>query len=122
MEMEMEIEKEDLYMSKWHWRIKEINFQNGIKTPLEEIERNIIVGLANIEFFIEMSIKNNEPHHLANYLYEISNLFNTFYQDTNIKNLKDEDKKITKITITYLFIKYSNLVMKCLGIEPVEKM
>jgi arginyl-tRNA synthetase len=102
--------------------IKEINFQNGIKTPLEEIERNIIVGLANIEFFIEMSIKNNEPHHLANYLYEISNLFNTFYQDTNIKNLKDEDKKITKITITYLFIKYSNLVMKCLGIEPVEKM
>ncbi len=102
--------------------IKEINFQNEIITPLEEIERNIIIGLANIEFFIEMSIKNNEPHHLANYLYEISNLFNTFYQDTNIKNLKDEDKKITKITITYLFIKYSNLVMKCLGIEPVEKM
>jgi arginyl-tRNA synthetase len=93
-----------------------------VPTHLDDIERNLIMNLANIEFFLEMSIKNSEPHHLANYLYEISNLFNTFYQESNIKNMENEDKKRTKIFITNLFIQYSHLVMGCLGIKPVEKM
>ena len=93
-----------------------------VPSHLDNIDRNLIVNLANIELFLEMSIKNSEPHHLANYLYEISNLFNTFYQESNIKNMENENKKITKIFITNLFIKYSHLLMQCLGIKPVEKM
>ena len=99
-----------------------INSKIEVPSHLDNIERNLIVNLANIELFLEMSIKNSEPHHLANYLYEISNLFNTFYQESNIKNMENGNKKITKIFITNLFIKYSHLLMQCLGIKPVEKM
>ena len=99
-----------------------INSKIEVPSHLDNIDRNLIVNLANIELFLEMSIKNSEPHHLANYLYEISNLFNTFYQESNIKNMENENKKITKIFITNLFIKYSHLLMQCLGIKPVEKM
>ena len=89
---------------------------------LDSLDRKLIIALANIEFYLELSIKNSEPHHLANYLYEISNAFNAFYQDSNIKNIKNKNEKNQKIVITNLFIQYSHLVMSCLGIKPVEKM
>ena len=91
-------------------------------SKLDSLDRKLIITLANIEFYLELSIKNSEPHHLANYLYEISNAFNAFYQASNIKNIEDKIKKNQKILITELFIKYSHLVMSCLGIKPVEKM
>ena len=91
-------------------------------SKLDSLDRKLIITLANIEFYLELSIKNSEPHHLANYLYEISNAFNAFYQASNIKNIEDKIKKNQKILVTALFIKYSHLVMSCLGIKPVEKM
>jgi len=91
-------------------------------TPLGPLDRKLILALANIEFHLELSLKNNEPHHLANYLYEISNAFNTFYQDSNIKKIDNDTERNQKIFITSLFIEYSHLVMSCLGITPVEKM
>tara|TARA_B110000003_G_C16646208_1_gene532166 strand:+ start:859 stop:2502 length:1644 start_codon:yes stop_codon:yes gene_type:complete len=91
-------------------------------SELDLLDRKLIIALANIEFYLELSVKNSEPHHLANYLYEVSNAFNAFYQASNIKNIEDKIKKNQKILITELFIKYSHLVMSCLGIKPVEKM
>ena len=91
-------------------------------TPLGPLDRKLIIALANIEFHLELSLKNNEPHHLANYLYDISNAFNTFYQDSNIKKIDDYAERNQKIFITSLFIEYSHLVMSCLGITPVKKM
>jgi len=93
-----------------------------LPTVLDSLDRKLIIALANIEFYLELSLKNSEPHHLANYLYEISNLFNAFYQDSNIKNMENGDAKNLKILITSLFIQYSHLVMSCLGIEPAQKM
>ena len=91
-------------------------------TPLGSLDRNLIIALANIEFHLELSLKNNEPHHLANYLYNISNAFNAFYQDSNIKKIGNVNERNQKIFITALFIEYSHLVMSCLGIRPVKKM
>ena len=92
------------------------------RTPLGSLDRNLVIALANIEFHLELSLKNNEPHHLANYLYAISNAFNAFYQDSNIKKIENFNERNQKIFITALFIEYSHLVMSCLGIKPVEKM
>ena len=89
---------------------------------LDSLDRKLIIALANIEFYLELSLKNSEPHHLANYLYEISNVFNAFYQDSNIKNMENGDTKNQKIVITSLFIQYSHLIMSCLGIKPAQKM
>jgi len=87
-----------------------------------EEERNLIVSLLNLEFYINQSTKFNEPHHLANYLYDISNLFNNFYQGENILSVENEEVKKSKLLITKYFLQNSNLVMSCLGINPVNKM
>ena len=91
-------------------------------TNLNLLDRNLIIAMVNIEFYLELSIKNSEPHHLANYLYDLSYAFNAFYQDSSIKNMKDGNEKNQKVEITHLFIQYSHLVMSCLGIKPVRKM
>ena len=87
-----------------------------------EVERNLVIGLINLGLIINQSTKFNEPHHLANYLYEISNLFNIFYQDENILNLKNEGLKKSKLLLTKYFLDTTKLVFGCLGIEPVEEM
>ena len=87
-----------------------------------EDERKLIISLLNLEFFISQSAKYNEPHHLANYLYDISNLFNNFYQTEKVHSINDKEIKYSKLLITEYFLKHSNLVMNCLGIKPVDKM
>ena len=71
---------------------------------------------------INLSVKFSEPHHLANYLYEISNLYNIFYQEENILNLEDEKSRKSKLLLTKYFLDISEIVFKCLGIETVDEM
>ncbi len=87
-----------------------------------EEERNLAKGLLNLEIIVNQSIKFNEPHHLANYLYEICNLFNIFYQDENILNQEDDEIKDSKLLLTKYFLDTTKLVFHSLGLEPVEKM
>ncbi len=100
---------------------KNENYSSQLNITTQE-ERNLAIELLNLELVISQSINFNEPHHLANYLYEISNLFNIFYQNENILNLKNEELKNSKLSLTKYFLDTTKLVFQCLGIEPVEEM
>ena len=93
-----------------------------VSEELDGNDKNLLRSFIKFEFYFEQTIKNNEPHHLADYLYEISQKFNGMYQGTNILENENTVLKENKLKITDLFLKYSNLVMECLGILPVEKM
>ena len=93
-----------------------------ISEELDSNDKNLLRSFIKFEFYFEQTIKNNEPHHLADYLYEISQKFNGMYQGTNILENENTVLKENKLKITDLFLKYSNLLMECLGILPVEKM
>ena len=93
-----------------------------ISEELDSNDKNLLRSFIKFEFYFEQTIKNNEPHHLADYLYEISQKFNGMYQGTNILENENTVLKENKLKITDLFLKYSNLLMESLGILPVEKM
>ena len=93
-----------------------------ILSELQNEEKALLKSFYKLEINFQHSLKNNEPHHLADYLYELSNLFNSMYQKENISNEPQEDIKRRKIFITNIFINYSTLLMKALGIQQVEKM
>ena len=120
--------KTGLYVQYAHVRAKKLILNSKLDLNAEKItvtndtERNLVIGLINLEMNINQSVKFSEPHHLANYLYEISNLFNIFYQEENILNLNDEDYKKSKLLLTKYFLQTTELVFKCLGIETVDEM
>ena len=107
-------------------------------TPLKKNNENPHIGLTNLVlndtdkqllsklflfgYFLEQSASLNEPHHLASYLYKISNLFNQFYENEKLSEITDLDHISSKLFIINLFLTTSNNVMLCLGITPVDKM
>lgn len=87
-----------------------------------ETETKLISSLLLFGLYLEQSLKTYEPHHLANYLYEISNQFNIFYEDEKFSELGDTTSLNTKLFITDFYIRTAHNVMYCLGISPVAKM
>ena len=87
-----------------------------------EVDTKLLSKLFLFGYFLEKSASLNEPHHLANYLYEISNLFNQFYEYEKISDITDLDQITSKTYIANLFLTTSNSAMLCLGISPVSKM
>jgi len=89
---------------------------------ISECEHSLLKQLVNFGYYFEQSKELNEPHHLANYLYDISNLFNIFYENEKLIEIKDSKKLSHKIYIIDFFLKTCHQVMFCLGIEPAEEM
>jgi arginyl-tRNA synthetase len=102
-----------------NFETKKNNLNNLI---LNNADKELLSKLYLFSYFLEQSAVLNEPHHLANYLYEISNLFNQFYENEKILEINDADHLSSKRYITNLFLTTSQNVMECLGITPVDKM
>ena len=93
-----------------------------ISNNILEIEADLLSKLFLFQHYLERSIELSEPHHLADYLYDISNLFNIFYEDEKILNISDKEIQKSKLFITKFFLRTCHNVMYCLGIEPVGEM
>jgi arginyl-tRNA synthetase len=89
---------------------------------LNDVDKELLSKLYLFGYFLEQSASLNEPHHLANYLYEVSNLFNQFYESEKILEIEDSDHLSSKMYITNLFLTTSQNVMWCLGMTPVKRM
>ena len=92
------------------------------KLILSDIDKQLLSQLFMFGYFLKNSSSLNEPHHLANYLYDISNSFNQFYEHEKLSEIKDINHLSSKLYLINLFLTTSQNVMFCLGMKPVEKM
>ncbi len=104
--------------------LQKLNSNTDLKLSdkLEDSESQLLSKLFLFGYYLERSMQTSEPHHLADYLYEISNLFNVFYEDEKILNIDDQNIKNSKLYITKFFLNTCHNAMFCLGIQPVSKM
>ena len=89
---------------------------------LNKTDKQLLSKLFLFSHYLEQSALLNEPHHLANYLYEISNLFNQFYENEKLTSITDPNQIASKLYIINLFLTTSHNAMFCLGILPVDEM
>ena len=89
---------------------------------LNKTDKQLLSKLFLFSHYLEQSALLNEPHHLANYLYEISNLFNQFYENEKLTSITDPNQIASKLYIINLFLTTSHNTMFCLGILPVGEM
>ena len=92
------------------------------KLILNKTDKQLLSKLFLFSHYLEQSALLNEPHHLANYLYEISNLFNQFYENEKLTIITDPNQMASKLYIINLFLTTSHNTMFCLGILPVDEM
>ena len=59
---------------------------------LNKTDKQLLSKLFLFSHYLEQSALLNEPHHLANYLYEISNLFNQFYVHEQLTGITDPNQ------------------------------
>ena len=98
------------------------NFDKPITKPNFNFrETNLIKHLLLFPELISQSSKLLSPSLIANYLYELVKLFNSFYQNVNILGEKNEQTRKMRIILTKITAR--NIKKSCglLGIKVTEK-
>jgi len=84
-------------------------------------EINLVKLLAKYPVAIQKAISENEPSVVAEYIYQVADLFNKFYRNPILgdRNLRTRN---TKLRLTYASAQVIKNGLKLLGIEVPEKM
>ena len=67
-----------------------------------------------------MSLSYNEPHHLANYTYDLARKINIFYEDQKLIELPWEEASL-KLVLLRTALLVLKTGMESLGIKPVGR-
>lgn len=94
----------------------------NVLEPQSDTERNLMLQLIKFNEVIELSFRERAPHKICEYVYELSNNFNKFYNDTRILYEEDENKKISWLVLITLVKDVLEQCLDLLGMESVEKM
>lgn len=96
--------------------------KGNVLEPQGDAERNLMVQLIKFNEVIELSFRERTPHKVCEYVYELSNNFNKFYNDTRILSEEDEDKKGSWLVLINLVKDILEQCLDLLGMESVERM
>lgn len=86
------------------------------------LERQLLLKLAQFKNSFNASLSLNEPHHLCEYLFELANIYNKFYNEKNISKENDHNVKNQLLSINENFINTLSTGLSLLGIQLPEAM
>lgn len=95
---------------------------SGIKEPVNQSEKNLMLVLAKYNEVLEQAYEEIAPHKICQYIYELSDAFNSFYHETKILTEEKEDVKKGFIAVLVLTGKVLLQCIWLLGFEAPERM
>lgn len=87
-----------------------------------ESDRNLRVKLTEFDKYLNLSVKERMPHFLCEYVFDLCNIINNFYQNNNIKNEEDLEKKNDYLNILDYSYKLIEVILNALVIEIPNEM
>lgn len=84
--------------------------------------RNILIKIVSLSSVLKQSYNEATLNYITDYLCDLTNLFNKFYNDYNILKEKDDSVKETYIALIRLIYNISHNLLDILAIEEVDKM
>jgi arginyl-tRNA synthetase len=111
-----------------HARIKSILRKNLIEnnliitTELQKLEKDIIKHLELFPATLMESAQELDPSKIAIYIFNLSQMFNSFYAQHSIAQAENENIKQVRLNIASLTAHVIKTGMKVLGIEVPERM
>jgi arginyl-tRNA synthetase len=93
-----------------------------VNCQLNPKEIELIQKMSEYSAAVEQAGKDYSPSGIANYCYELTKIFNQFYNDYSILNEPDEQKKQVRLVLAKNVAKILKNGMALLGIEVPERM
>lgn len=87
-----------------------------------ESEKKLKTQLSLFSESISQAVQDVAPHKICTYIFDLSNLFNTFYHENKIIAEENEEKRKGWIALITLTLKVLEAAVDLLGIEAPEKM
>ena len=88
----------------------------------EKSEKTLSLSLVKFQEVIESAYKDNAPHRICQYIYEVSNAFNGFYHNTKILAEENEEQKKSYIALITLTKGILEACTDLLGIKCPDRM
>ena len=85
-------------------------------------ERDIIIHLLKLPYTLKRAIELKEINEVTEYLYKLTNLYSSFYNDNYILSEKDIAKKESWIVLSDIVLKTNIFLLNILGIDVPDKM
>ncbi|MGN0513700.1 MAG: arginine--tRNA ligase [Lachnospiraceae bacterium] len=93
-----------------------------IKAPVNASEKALMLKLADYNETMIQAYEESAPHKICQYIYGLSDSFNSFYHETKILSEEDEDVKKGYIALLVLTKKVLESCIDLLGFEAPERM
>ncbi|HVX93136.1 MAG TPA: arginine--tRNA ligase, partial [Candidatus Dojkabacteria bacterium] len=104
-------------------KYSELKFEGDLKEVLNEKEEmNLLKKINEFPNVAKNSGVNRTPHVICNYIFELSELFNQFYNSQNVLDEADAQKKESRLALVYITKEILKKGLYLLGIETVERM
>ncbi len=95
--------------------------EDKILNPVEDIEKELLLKISRYNQVLEESYVENAPSKICTYLYELANIFNSYYQ--KVKILQGDSKRLdSNIVLLTLMKKIFENGIDLLGFEAPERM
>ena len=92
------------------------------ESPINQKEIDLIQKMQAYGATVEQAGKDYSPSGIANYCYELTKEFNSWYHDYSVLNAEDEQTKLTRLILAKNVAKIIRNGMALLGIEVPERM
>ena len=100
---------------------KNITYDKYIKIS-NKTERDIILQLINLSDILKRAVDGKILNEICEYIFKLTNLYNSFYNDNYILTEKDADTQKSWLLMSELVLKTNLFILNILGIDVPEKM
>lgn len=93
-----------------------------IVAPTTEVERRLVLEALRLPDMVRRAYDNDEPHHLADHAFALSQAFNAFYKECHILREPDAARRASWLGLARLAHDQIELCLDLLGISVPERM
>ena len=86
-------------------------------------EKKLLFLISKFYYYFNLSLDSNEPHHLAEYAFDVSQAFNSFYSNNPVFSEEiPRELRASRLEIVYRYFKTIEILLYCLGIDLINEM
>ena len=104
-------------------KVKALNIKwNKISAQYTKVERELLIKIFEFQDIIQNSFEKRQSNLIAEYVYSLSNIYNSFYHENHVINESNLERQSSLIAVMSLSLKTMEICLELLCISTPERM